>query len=396
MKKISLIFIMFSILTFGQNYTIEKNFDGSISLTDDKNPMKTFTMVQNGDDLYITNDLNVLNSYTLTRLSNGDYSFTNDNNILNSYTISKNSYGTYSTSNDYDIFDSYTTIKNPDGTVTTTNDFNVFDSSTMRYSFNGTAKISSDFPKYNGGGAYQNNNSGAYVNPSYNSGGAYQNPTAAIVDYGAFNKGFQQGMNNYALYSQLEAIEAEKKRRWDNKVNLSPEFDFTKGSYKKFKFKKSKKKYEIEFFKPPYWGFITRGSKYSKVKYFDALLGRQYSDGRDLKFWITIKNKLGGLPPSFYIDKEIKTFEKIEGFKRYIEMNLFELPTKSIVLINENVNKYGNKILVGKCMNSVNNMFLTVRFQIQSTSIVSNIEHEFQRLLKVINYTLNNIKFIKY
>lgn len=406
MKKLLLLFILFSTLTFGQNYTIKKNFDGSISLSDDKDPMKSFTMIPNGEGIYVTNDLNVMDSYTLTRLNNDDFKFTSNSNPLNSYTIRKNSDylmgTTYSTTNDFDVFDSYTTRKNIDGSIITTNDFNVFDSSTMRYNYDGTsAQITRDYPNYNQNmnGAYADPYVSqkpiiTYQNPYRNSGGAYQNPTEGTVDYNAFARGFARGFSqSMNFYAAISAIEAERKRKWDNKVNISPDFDFTRGSYKKFSLKKGNKKYEIKYFKPPYWLFYKKQKYSTRVRYFDALFGRPYSDGRNLKFWMGIQNKLGGLEPSFYIEKEKKSFNNSGGFKRYVEMNLFGLPNKTIILINENVTKNGNKVLVGKCLNSINDMLLIVRFEIHPNQN-SNIEFEFQRLIKVINYTLNNISII--
>ena len=214
MKKLLLLLLLVPLLSFGQNYTIERNVDGSLTMYDNSNPLKGWTMRKQVDGSYQTTDnSNVLNSYTLRRQPSGNYEFTSDSNPLNSYSINKNVDNSYSTVNNRDIFDSKTTTQNVDGSYTTRNDFDFLDSSIATQNVDGTISVNKTpnyskpnfvlsnstysnsniqpviIPKnnYSSTGAYANPNgyssAGAYANPNgYSSAGAYENPKVIIDD----------------------------------------------------------------------------------------------------------------------------------------------------------------------------------------------------------------------
>ena len=184
MKKLILLLLFIPLVSFGQDYTIKRNVDGSINISDDKNPLKSLTMRKQVDGSYKTIDnSNALSSYTLKRQVDGSFKFSSDSNPLNSYTIKRNIDNSYTTINDRDIFDSKTTRQNVDGSSTTRNDFNFFDSSTATQNINGTISVKKN-PNYSTPNIQpviipNNNsaNSGSYANPNgYSSKGAYQNP----------------------------------------------------------------------------------------------------------------------------------------------------------------------------------------------------------------------------
>ena len=123
--------------------------------------------------------------WRINKLPGGNFKITNQDDILNSWTAFLNADGTYTYVNDNDPLQSFSEKINFDGSVTTVNDFNVLESFTTRYnSFNDTFSITDDFDPLNSSTARTNFDGSVTVtddfpnsNRSDNIGFVITNPT---------------------------------------------------------------------------------------------------------------------------------------------------------------------------------------------------------------------------
>ena len=103
-----------------------------------------------GDNFKITNQDDILNSWTAFLNADGTYTYVNDRDPLQSFSEKINFDGSVTTVNDFNVLESFTTRYNSfNDTFSITDDFDPLNSSTARTNFDGSVTVTDDFPNSN-------------------------------------------------------------------------------------------------------------------------------------------------------------------------------------------------------------------------------------------------------
>ena len=144
---------MVSLNTYSQDlgWRINKLPGGNFKITNQNDVLDSWTAFLNTDGTYTyVNDQDPLKSFSESINADGSVTTTNDFNVLQSFTSRYNSFtDTFNITNDFNPLNSATATRNPDGSITVTDDFNPLNSATATKNPDGSVSVTNDFPSIN-------------------------------------------------------------------------------------------------------------------------------------------------------------------------------------------------------------------------------------------------------
>jgi|APSaa5957512535_1039671.scaffolds.fasta_scaffold42053_3 hypothetical protein len=154
MKKVLVLLtllISFNLISQNLGWRINKLPGDNFKITNQDDILNSWTAFLNADGTYTyVNDRDPLQSFSEKINFDGSVTTVNDFNVLESFTTRYNSFNdTFSITDDFDPLNSSTARTNFDGSVTVTDDFDPLNSSTARTNFDGSVTVTDDFPNSN-------------------------------------------------------------------------------------------------------------------------------------------------------------------------------------------------------------------------------------------------------
>ena len=231
----------FNIYSQTLGWTIgDKLSNGNFIITNNDDILNSWTATLNSDGTYTyTNDLDALQSFSETINFDGSITTSNDLDVLESFTTRYNSFmDTYTISDDLNPLNSSTGTRNYDGSVTITDDLNPLNSSTARRNYDGSVTITDDFPKINSN--ISSNQTKESVNiESVNYDGLLESNQLLVdaqSDYNnAVSEGIEQSFQSVTsvldVYIAEAAIKSREQLASFPVVNEMSKYDFNKFKY---------------------------------------------------------------------------------------------------------------------------------------------------------------------